>query len=301
MRQTTSPPRPTRRASRRARSRVLPRPLARKALPWLAAWTLGVVGPSSLIVGCGNADEQELPTYPVSLRLGGQLPTDGRVGEYTVTLSEGWVVVGDWHLYGMDREAAGYALIVDGARKHAGHAHGEAEMEVVLEGTWAIDLLGEPITLATRELTEGHYFDGSLRLRPCTDPYAPVLPDGADPAQWEPVDPSHDLWGHALLLRGEASRDASEVYPFEVVVDAEAMLAGLEYGGTVKAGGATRITTRLDLGRLLEGVDFAALAGPDDHVQLDPDSGLEAYTTLKVRLQDPALYLHEEAEAVPTE
>jgi hypothetical protein len=269
-----------------------------KALLWLTAWALAV-GPSSLLAGCGSADEQELPTHPVSLRLGGQLPTDGRVGEYTVTLSEGWVVVGDWHLYGMDREAAGYALIVEGARKHAGHAHGEAEMEVALEGTWAIDLLGEPTALATRELTEGHYFDGSLRLRPCTDTYAAVFPDEGDPAQWVPVDPSHDLWSHTLLLRGEASRDASEVYTFEIAVDAEAMLAGLEYGGTVMEGGATRITTRLKLGALLEGVDYAALANPDDHLQLDADSGLEAYTTLKVRLQDPASYVHEEAEAVP--
>lgn len=262
---------------------------SRKAIP-----ALGLAA-FSLVAACDPGESGPLPTFPVELRMGGQLPEGGLVGEYAVTFTEAWVVLGDLHLYGMDREAAGYAHVLPGLLKHAGHAHGDAEMETLVEGTWALDLLAEPAVLATNDLTEGHWFDGSLRLRPCTEIYAPVFA-GTDTA----VETSDPLWGHTLWLTGEASLDASTVFAFELVVDTEAMVSGIDYGGTVKEGGATTITTLLDLGALLTGIDFAALANGDGLVRLDPAAAGDAYLGLKVRLQDPVSYLHEEAEPPPT-
>lgn len=247
---------------------------------------------TTLLVGLGGCttDTKELPTYPVALRLGGELPADGRVGDYTLTFTTGQVVLGDWWIYGMDREAAGYAALL----KHAGHSHGEAEFETQVAGTFAVDLLGEPAVVATPDLTEAHYFDGSIRLRPATELYAPVYADDFTPVS------SHDaLWGHSLLLTGTATRDASATYEFSITVDAEAMVAGLVYGGTVWEQGADVITTRLDLGQLLQDVDFAALADAEDRITIDTSANTDTYTLIKARLQDPALYLHSEAEAIP--
>lgn len=245
-----------------------------------------------LIVGLGGCttDAEELPTYPVALRLGGALPADGRLGDYTVTFTTGQVVLGDWWIYGMDRETAGYAMLL----KHAGHAHGEAEFETQVAGTFAVDLLGDPLVVATVDMTEGHYFDGSIRLRPATELYAPVYADDQTPVS------SHDaLWGHSLLLTGTASLDASTTFDFHITVDAEAMIAGLVYGGTVWDHGTDAITTRLDLGALLWNVDFAALADKEDRVTIDAFTNSDTYTLIKARLQDPVLYLHSEAETIP--
>ncbi|MFH2007509.1 MAG: hypothetical protein ABI333_13065 [bacterium] len=244
--------------------------------------------------GCGQ-EAEELPTYPVTLRLGGALPPDGQIGEYTVTLEQGWVVLGDWWLYGMDRAAAGFAhLVPPSLHKHAGHSHGDAAMETNIEGTFAVSLVGVPAVVATRDLTEGHYFDGSLRLRPCTELYAPVHPEDQTL-----VTDDHELWGHTLALSGTAARGDATPIPFQITVDAEAMVAGIVYGGTVWEQGATTITTRLDLAALLADLDFEGLAGQDGAVILGPSTAGETYDLLKARLQDPALYLHEEAEEVP--
>lgn len=256
--------------------------------------TLGIAA-LSLVAACDPGESDPLPTFPVELRIGGQLPEGDLVGDYEVTFTEAWVVLGDLHLYGMDREAAGYAHVLPGLPKHAGHAHGDAEMETSVEGTWALDLLGEAVVLATNDLTEGHWFDGSLRLRPCTETYAPVFA-GTE----EAVPTSNPLWGHTLWITGEAALDASTLYAFELVVDVEAMVSGIEYGGTVKEGGATAITTRLDLGAMLAGIDFATLADGDGFVSLTPEGAGDAYLGLKVRLQDPVSFLHEEAEPPPT-
>jgi len=248
----------------------------------------------SLTTGCAQETEA-LPTYPVELRLGGALPEDGRIGEYTVTLVKGWVVLGDWWLYGMDRAAAGFAhLVPPSLQKHAGHSHGDAEMEAHVEGTFAVSLVGEPAVVAVQELTEAHYFDGSLRLRPSTELYAPVHPEDQTPITSE-----HELWEHTLVLSGTATRDGATAIPFRITLDAEAMVAGLVYGGTVWEQGATTITTRLDLAALLADVDFEGLIDQDGAVTLGPSTAGETYTLLKARLQDPALYLHEEAEEVP--
>ena len=91
------------------------------------------------------------------------------------------------------------------------------------------------------------------------------------------------------------------MYDFDIVIDAESLVSGLVYGGTVKEGGASRITTRLDLGVLLEGIDFAALADPEGHVSIRPETAGDAYSTIKARLQDPASYFHEELEALPAQ
>lgn len=247
---------------------------------------------AALLFGLGGCatEAEELPTYPVRLRLGGQLPADGRVGDYTVTFTEGRIVLGDWWVYGMNREAAGYAAVL----KHAGHAHGDAEFETHVEGTFAVDLLDEPAVLAENELTEGHYFDGSLRLRPCTELYAPVYPEDLTP-----VSSHDDLWGHTLVLAGTATADASATYDFRITVDAESMISGLVYGGTVWLEGTDVITTRLDLGALLEDVDFAALADGQGQVRIDAVTGGGTYNLIKARIQDPLLYLHSEAEAIP--
>jgi len=250
----------------------------------LLAWAL-ILGAS----GC-TPDAEPLATYPVSLRLGGAAPADARVGDYRVTFTQGWIILGDWWIYGMNREAAGYAML----QKHAGHPHGEAEFETHVEGTFAVDLLGEPAVVATHDLTEGHYFDGSIRLRPCTTLYAPVSAgDGT------PISDQDALWGHSLILTGTATTDGTATYKFRVTVDAEAMIAGLVYGSTVWDQGAEVITTRLDLGALLADVDFAALADTEGLVLIDPTTAPAPYTLIKARLQDPALYLHSEAEAIP--
>ncbi len=241
--------------------------------------------------GCATETEP-LPTYPVELHLGGMVPTNDRVGDFTVTFTEGWIVLGDWWIYGMDREAAGYAAVL----KHAGHIHGEAEFETHVEGTFAVDLLGEPALVAVNDLTEGHYFDGSIRLRPCTDLYAPIYADDQTL-----VSADDDLWGHSLILAGTATAtvDASASYDFRITIDAEAMITGLVYGGTVWSEGTNVITTRLDLGALLQDVDFAALADDQDQVLIDTAGDTDTYNLIKARLQDPLLYLHREAEAIP--
>jgi hypothetical protein len=114
------------------------------------------------------------------------------------------------------------------------------------------------------------------------------------------VEASHSLWGHALVLEGDATGDGSAVHTFAITVDAESMIAGIDHGGTVTEGGAAVITTRLDLGALFTGIDFAALADADGHVRIDPATAGDAYLELKVRLQDPVSYNHEEAEPPPT-
>ncbi len=239
--------------------------------------------------GCTQKDV-ELPTYPVQLRFGGALPASDQVGTYQVTFTEGLLVIGDWWIYGMNREAAGYAALL----KHAGHAHGDAEFDTNVEGTFVVDLLAEPQVLATNDLTEAHYFDGSIRLRPCADIYDPV-----HAVDMSPVASTEDIWGHTLLLSGSATADASSTYDFEIVVDAEAMVTGLVYGGTVWEQGATAITTLLDLGALLEDVDFAALADADGHVLIDASTNTDTHDLIKARLQDPVQYPHLEAEALP--
>jgi len=246
----------------------------------------------TLLLGASHctADAEPLPSYRVALRLGGALPSDGRVGDYTVRATEGWIVLGDWWIYGMDRDAAGYATLL----KHAGHAHGEAEFETQVEGTFAVDLIGDAAVVATSDLTEGHYFDGSIRLRPCTALYAPVYA-----AHLTPLSETNDLWGHSFILAGTATTDASATYDFRITVDAEAMIAGLVYGSTVWAEGATVITTRLDLGALLADVDFASLADDQGLVRVDPITAGNTYTLIKARLQDPLLYRHDEAESIP--
>lgn len=241
------------------------------------------------IAGC-TADAEPLATYPVRLRLGGATPANDRVGDYRVTFTEGWIILGDWWIYGMDRETAGYTSLW----KHAGHAHGEAAFETHVEGTFVVDLLGEPAVLATHDLTEGHYFDGSLRLRPCTALYAPVYAENQTP-----VSSNDELWDHSFILSGIATNDASTPYDFRITVDAEAMIPGLVYGSTVWEEGADVITTRLDLGALLADVDFAALADTQGLVRVDPTTAPDTYTLIKARLQDPLLYLHSEAEAIP--
>lgn len=263
-----------------------------------ASWLPVILVTSSLLaLSCGaDGSQTPAPTFPVDIRLGGQLPTDGLVGPYTVHFTEAYAVFGELTIFGMNREAAGYATLVPDLHKHAGHPQGNAEMQTQVPGTYAVNLAGEPPVLATNELTEGHYFDGSVRLRPASDTYAPIWAESGAPLS------SHDdLWGHTLLLRGEASRDASEVYDFEIVVDAEALVSGLIYAGTVKEGGATRITTRLELGVLLDGLSFASLADADGHVSIQPETAGDAYDTLKARLQDPASYVHEELEPLPGE
>ncbi len=247
---------------------------------------------AALVFGLGGCatETQELPTFPVQLRLGGTVPTDGRVGEYTVSFTEGWIVLGDWWIYGMDREAAGFAAVL----KHAGHIHGEAEFETHVEGTFAVDLLGESALVATNDLTEGHYFDGSIRLRPCTDLYAPVYPDDLTG-----VSEDDNLWGHSLILSGAATKDASSTYEFHITVDVEAMITGLVYGGTVWQEGTNVITSRLDLGALLLDVDFAALADDQGQVLVDATHAPDTYNLIKARLQDPLLYRHAEAEIIP--
>jgi len=239
--------------------------------------------------GC-HSPSSELPSYAVELRLGGALPDDDRVGDYTVQFTTGRLVLGDWWIYGMDREAAGYAAVL----KHAGHIHGEADFETHVEQTFAVDLLGEPVTVATPDLTEGHYFDGSIRLRPATELYAPIQADDLTP-----LSPQDELWGHSLILEGTATRDGSDVYEFRITVDAEAMITGLSYGSSVWEFGAAVITTELNLGALLQDVDFAALADSEHRVTINATNHGPTYTLLKARLQEPALYRHTEAEAIP--
>ncbi len=237
---------------------------------------------------------EAVPTHPVSLRLGAYFPPGGRVGEYSIVLQEGFLVAGDLRIYGTEVEAAGYSALLVHARKHAGHPQGEADRETVVAGSWAVDLTREPAEIAMSQVPIGHYFDGSIRLRLCNANYAPVFAGTT-----EPVDRESDLWEHTLLLRGSATRDGTTFWSFQISVDVEAAVTGLEYAATVKEDGVTRITTRLDLAALLGGIDFAALADASGHVVLSETSGGDTYEKLKRRLQDPSLYLHEEMEAVP--
>jgi len=243
---------------------------------------------SSLLFSCSENDP-ELPSFPVDLKLGGTFVPDNRVVEIT----SAWVVMGDLTIYGMDREAAGYLFFSPLQHlKHAGHNHGEAEMETGTEATFLINLLDTPATVATNMVTEGHYFDGKVRLRPMIQLYEPLFPGG------DPVPETHPLWGETLSVEGYVTRDGT-VVPFSINGSMELLVTGLEYAGTVWEGGTGSITTLLDLNRLLGAVDWEMTTLGDEHITINEENNPQAWEALQTALWDYTAYYHLETEPLP--
>jgi hypothetical protein len=245
------------------------------------------------LVSCTSQEDTVLPVFPVQLRLGGYLSPDGTVGDYVITLSEGWIILGDLTIYGMDREEAGYLFYNPKVLKHAGHIHGEADSETSAFETYIIDLINEPQTVSTNMVTEGHYFDGKIRIRPTTNDYNPIWPTTG-----EPVLETNNIWGNSFILKGTALKDVNE-YLFEITISMESLITGLIYGGTVKDGGTESITTLLNLDSILMQIDFQTLSMEDGKIIIDENHNIETLLQIKTELKNPENFFHLEAETIP--
>jgi hypothetical protein len=239
----------------------------------------------SLFFSCENGEEEELPQYPVEIYIGGIIPVNTMIGDYEVTLTKGFVVIGDLNIYGT---ALANLTPVKTILKHAGHTHGEAEFETNIPQTFLINLINDPVLLETKLLTEGHYFDGSLRLRPSTEIYSPLYPETK-----LPVPETDEIWGDSLLLEGDAVKTGVN-YSFKIRINIEAMVVGIEYGGMIEENGDSVITTLINIKQLLSDINFAELSDNNDFIQIDETTNSTEYLELKVKLKDLSLYIHEE-------
>lgn len=239
--------------------------------------------------GCGSKTAtQDLPSYQVRIAMGSILPE--RVGSYELTFDVGLLVFSDWAVYGSRLDDAAQTYSLEGPiLAHAGHQHGAAELSGGIDGTYVLDLLdSEPELLGTIELKEGHYFDGRIRLV-LGDETARILTSGSNLGADSPV------FGHTLYLEGTAT-SGQDSYHFVFVVDVEATVPGLAYARTVREGGQLEITTRLDVGALLDGIDFASLADGDGQVLVNSEHAADTYALLKARLSNPDSYVQDDLE-----
>lgn len=242
-----------------------------------------------LAQACSSETTAPPPSYPIEIRMGTLMPADGKVGSYAVTVEEGYLSFADFAVYGSYLDSSTAAFLLDGPiLAHAGHQHGAADLTGEVDGAFALDLTQEPALLAVLDLTEGHYFDGRIRLIPA-DGQSRLLPDKT------PLSDTNPLYGHTFYLKGTATDDQGPI-SFEFVVDAEATVPGLAYARTVTETGLKEIVTRIDLGAVLDGIDFRALA-EDGTVLVDSEHQQETYLLLKAHLNDPASYVQDDLES----
>lgn len=237
--------------------------------------------------GCTGPAEPP-PKHPVTVKAAALMPADGRVGGYTVVIDRGFLIFSDWAVFGVDQHGEVASILMQKPiMAHAGHDHGDAQYSAEVDGVFALDLTGPPAELALLQVTEGHYFDGRIRLVPASDSTLPeLLPFKTR------LDQDHPAWGHTLYLEGSVNDGVSNI-PFTIIVDAEATVAGLEPGVDITNPSGHEIVLLVDLGAILSEVDFAALAQPSGSVLVSPANPDETYTAVKARLNDPATYLHE--------
>ncbi len=248
--------------------------------------TIAAVG---ILPACQSATTAPPPSYQVEIRMGTLMPDQGKVGDYEVSIEQGYLSFADFAIYGAYLDTATAAFLLDGPiLAHAGHQHGEADLTGEIDGAFAIDLTKDPALLATIELTEGHYFDGRIRLVTAGDASL-MLPD------MTPVSTSSPLSGHTFYVKGTATDDQGPIQ-FEFTVDAEATVPGLAYAKTITETSTKEITTRLDLGVLFDGIDFRGLAS-DGVLVVDDQQQQDTYLLLKAHLNDPASYVQDDLEA----
>jgi hypothetical protein len=246
------------------------------------------------ILGCtGPADPP--PKHPVTVKAAALMPADGQVGAYTVFIDTGFLVFSDWAVFGVHIHGDVASILMEKPIvAHGGHNHGDAEYSAEVDGVFAVDLAGPPAELAVLQVTEGHYFDGRIRLVPAADSTLPeLLPDRTRLTR------DHRVWGHTLYLVGTANDGQSDI-PFTIIVDAEATVAGLEPDVDIVDPAGHEIVLFVDLGAILSEVDFAALADPSGTVLVTPSDPDETYEAVKARLNDPATYLHEDVNQPAT-
>ncbi len=247
-----------------------------------------ILAAAMLLQACSSESASPPPSYPVEIRMGTLLPADGMVGTFHVTIEKGFLSFSDFAIYGAYRDSAVATFLIDGPiLAHAGHQHGTADLTGEVDGNFALDLTREPALLATLDLTEGHYFDGRIRLVHA-DETSLLLPDKS------PLDDKNPLYGHTFYLKGSAT-DGQGSVDFELTVDAEATVPGLAYARTVTETGSKEIVTRLDLGAVLDGVDFRSLS-QDGALVVDSEHHADTYLLIKARLNDPASYVQDDLE-----
>ncbi|MGM0595574.1 MAG: hypothetical protein ACQES9_00895 [Myxococcota bacterium] len=241
---------------------------------------------SFTFIACEEESTEEVNYYDLQVRFGMELPTDE-----SWSVKEAWLVVGDLNIYGMDREEAGFKN--KEVFKHAGHSHGEAEMEVVIPETLLLDLSSGSVVLKEVEAQEGHYFDGYLRLRPLVDLYEPLYPETL-----EQVEDDHELSGLTFYFLADLQLEADESNEVEIALELESMVTGLVYGGTVKEGGTGSLTTVLDLKTILTEVDWTGAEIVEEKILINSENNSEIYNLIKAKFQNRDYYFHLEAEEV---
>ncbi|MDA3864054.1 MAG: hypothetical protein PF689_09345 [Deltaproteobacteria bacterium] len=233
---------------------------------------------------CEEDSIQEVNYYEVQVKFGMELPDNENW-----SVKEAWLVVGDLNIYGMDREEAGFKnkLVL----KHAGHSHGEAEMEVVIPETFLLDLSSGSVVLKELAVQEGHYFDGYLRLRPLVELYEPLYPD-----TYQQVEKNHELSNLTFYFLADLQSEPDKSNEVEIALELESMVTGLIYGGTVKEGGAATLTTVLDLKTILAEVDWSGTKIVEGKILIDSENNSEIYNLIKAKFQNRDYYFHLEAE-----
>lgn len=249
---------------------------------------------------CPGPDNGARPTQILPLYIQGHLPDGGKVGNYTIQLDQGWLILGNLRLYGSTKGAESWSLrkiFGDGmAHAHAGHAHGEADLEAALEQRYLIDLtVPGGIKIAELTMTEGHYFDGGFRLAPLAEGESVMIPGAVsqNPAEARLPSVDHPLIGHTLYLTGQATPQAGgDSVAFTITVDLTGNVAGLSLALNVNTQpeGAQEVRLKVELANLLQGIDFTALSGGAGKVSIGPDSG-EPYLTIKSKIKDPNGYV----------
>jgi len=226
----------------------------------------------ALVSSCAT-EQTDAPeeTYPVSLVLSADLalPLDGQV-----ELEEAYLVTAGFVVYGSSLDPSDPKLeellarlghwLLPSALAHAGHSHGEAELEGSINQEQTISLSAEGMEFGVMQLGEGHYFDGRFELKT-------------------------DEAGRTLYVKGTATAGGTE-YALELAVAAPATVAGLELASYVLADRQNTIEIRFLLGDLIGALDLASLADADGNVTImsETDPG---YTELKIGLKDRLNYV----------
>jgi hypothetical protein len=212
------------------------------------------------LVGCPGGADPVLVAVPIEAAsvLGDRFETDAG---YEIALEQGLIILGDLHFHEPGTVASlrgsppaplrwltGPAV----ARAHPGHdMSGDVRGE--LPGIFAVDLLGSAVPLGEGSFWAGDYATASLLLRQ----------DGVDGEADLPA--GSPVAGHTLVLAGTAS-DGGEEFPFDLVVDHTAIVAGIPLETSVLAEAPPALTLEVDPAAFLAHLDFAVLDGDGDGV-----------------------------------
>ena len=243
----------------------------------LLALSLGL---TAFLGGCPGDDGGTVengPPQDVLCEVSALVPQAGRADGWTITLTRAEIALSQPTFYGNSthetvvKSSPGF-FAIPAAYAHAGHAHGEADAEAALDGSYVVDLLADtPTVLGTLSMLPALYFDGKLRLEKTIDD------------------------GHGLVLAGSAVDSEGTAHDFALVIDVEGWVAGLEFDFLVtneSAPDALRLVVNLDT--LLADLDLSTITpDADGGLAIGPDSG-DLYTALKAGIQDPSVYVQAE-------